>query len=65
MVSVSTVGVKNSDAAMEVWADGMEEAIRQLDPHLILEYGGDIGFDYGEIAVRRYTNQVTQNWKKR
>ena len=64
IVSVSTVGVKNSDGAIEVWTDGMKEAIRQLEPSLILEYGGDIGFDYGDIPVKRYNNQVTENWHK-
>lgn len=65
VVSVSTVGVKTSQFAMDVYADGMAEAIRQLEPSMILEYGGDIGFDYGDIPVKRYTNQVTENWHNR
>ena len=63
VVSVSTVGVKNSESAMQIWSDGMTEAIRQLEPSVILEYGGDIGFDYGDIEVRRYSNAVLDNWK--
>ena len=65
VVSVSTVGVKNSESAMQIWSDGMTEAIRQLEPSVILEYGGDIGFNYGDITVKRYNNQVTENWRKR
>ena len=65
VVSVSTVGVKNSETAMEVWSEGMAEAIKQLEPAIILEYGGDIGFDYGDTPVKRYNNQVTENWHKR
>lgn len=64
IVSVSTVGVKNSGEAKEIWSDGMKEAIRQIEPSMILEYGGDIGFDYGDIPVKRYSNQVTENWKR-
>lgn len=65
VVSVSTVGVKNSKDAVGVWTTGMEEAIRQLSPSMVLEYGGDIGFNYGDIPVKRYSNQVTENWRKR
>lgn len=63
VVSVSTVGVKESDSALDVWADGMREAIKQIEPEAVLEYGGDIGFDYGNINVKRYTNKVTDNWR--
>jgi len=64
-VSVSTVGVKNDDEAMEIWAAGMKEAIRQVEPVRVIEYGGDIGFDYNGIKVERFANRVTENWKKR
>ena len=65
VVSVSTVGVKNSKEAVNIYCDGMAEAIRQLEPSMILEYGGDVGFDYGGVPVRRYSNQVTENWRNR
>ena len=65
VVSVSTVGVKNDKTAVAIWSEGMAEAIRQTKPAMILEYGGDIGFDYGDIPVKRYCNQVTENWKNR
>ena len=63
-VSVSTVGVKENKEAVEIWNTGMQEAIRQIQPEMILEYGGDIGFDYGDIPVKRYLNRVTENWSK-
>lgn len=62
VVSVSTVGVKHD--AIDIWSGGMDEAIRQLEPSTVLEYGGDIGYDYGNIAVKRYDNEVTNNWKE-
>ena len=64
-MSVSTVGVKNDDEAMEIWAAGMKEAIRQVEPVRVIEYGGDIGFDYNGIKGERFANRVTENWKKR
>lgn len=63
VVAVSTVGVKESKESLSVYFDGMAEAIRQIEPSVVLEYGGDVGFDYGGIKVKRYKNQVTENWK--
>lgn len=52
--AVSTVGVKRSEGAREVFAQGMELAIKRLKPRRILQYGADVGFDYGNTEVRRY-----------
>lgn len=61
VVSVSTIGVKKS--AIDVWTAGMKEAIKQCDPIMVIEYGGDIGFDYGDIKVKRYSNRVIDDWR--
>lgn len=58
--AVSTVGVKNSENALKIWHDGMECAIRKLKPIRILQYGGDIGFDFGDCEVVNYKNGVTE-----
>lgn len=63
VVSVSTVGVKRDSGAMDIWRDGMDEAIRQIEPSTILLYGGNIGYDFGDIRVVEYANKVTENWK--
>lgn len=63
VVSVSTIGVKRDSEAMDIWYDGMDEAIRQIEPSTILLYGGDIGYDFGDIRVIEYDNKVTKNWK--
>lgn len=63
VVSVSTVGVKESAEALEIWRAGMDEAIKQVSPIGIVEYGGDIGYDYGDIPVYRFLNRVTEEWK--
>lgn len=63
VVSVSTVGVKEDKAARGIWYAGMDEAIKQLEPKAVLEYGGDIGYDYKSVEVRRYANKVLGDWK--
>ena len=63
IVAVSTIGVKEDRNAMQIWKDGMTEAIKQIEPSVILNYGGDIGFDYGNIEVIYFDNEVTQRWR--
>ena len=62
-VAVSTVGVKSDEAALDIWRDGMREAISRLRPKRILLYGGDIGFDFGKCEVIEYANGVTERMK--
>ncbi len=53
-VAVSTIGVKNDNAATSIWNDGMTEAMRRLHPRRVLLYGGNIGFDFGGAEVVEY-----------
>ena len=62
IVSVSTIGVKESKDALKIWRDGMQAAIEKIKPSTILVYGGKIDFDYGNIDVRYYDNKVTERW---
>lgn len=64
IVSVSTIGVKDSDEAFEIWTDGMREMIKQIKPSAILVYGGEVEFDYKGIKTVYYENHVTENWKR-
>lgn len=50
-VSVSTIGVKREEEASKLWFAGMNEAIKVLKPKNIVIYGGDIGYDFGNINV--------------
>ena len=49
LVSVSTIGVKESKDALKIWRDGMQEMIKQIEPKAVLIYGGKLDFDYGDI----------------
>ena len=53
-VCVSTVGTKKRKDSRELFEQGMTEAIKQTKPERILLYGGNPGFDFGDIEVIEY-----------
>ena len=63
IVSVSTVGVKEDPNALQVWREGMDEMIKQIEPAQILVYGGALDYDYKGIKVREYKNNVLDRWQ--
>lgn len=63
-VSVSTVGVKKSKTAKDIWFDGMHEALKRIEPECVVVYGGDIGFDFGCTKVIYIKNHNTERVKK-
>lgn len=65
VVSVSTVGVKENEDALDIWHKGMTEMIKVIEPSAIIIYGGELEFDYGDIKTVYFDNKVTENWKKR
>lgn len=64
VVSISTIGVKRSTEAFKIWREGMDAMIAEIQPSTILVYGGKVDYDYGDIDVRYYENQVTEKFKK-
>lgn len=64
VVSVSTIGVKKDTAALQIWKNGMDEAIRRLKPSMVIVYGGDIGYQFPCQAIY-FENTVTQKMKNR
>ena len=65
VVAVSTIGVKEDENALKIWAAGMEAMIEQIEPSIILCYGGKLDFDYKGIEVKYYDNEVLKDWKDR
>ena len=63
VVAVSTIGVKQSDYAMEIWRQGMDEMIKRIQPSAILVYGGAVDYDYHGVEVHYYDNKVTERMK--
>ena len=64
IVSISTIGVKRDEEALQIWKDGVREMIKQIEPSAILIYGGELEFDYGDIKTIYFNNKVTENWGK-
>ena len=62
-VVVSTIGVKRSDTATQIWRDGMDEMIRKIQPSAIWVYGGEVEYDYKGIPVTYFVNEVTERMK--
>ena len=64
IVSISTIGVKRNKEALKIWQDGMNAMIEEIEPSSILVYGGKLDYDYGDIQVIYYENQVTERMIK-
>ena len=64
-VSVSTIGVKQDQAATQIWNNGMDEAIKRLKPETIVVYGGDIGHDFKKIKTVFIENEVQKRWQNK
>ena len=64
VVATSTIGVKRDDYSLAVWKRGMDAMIRVIQPSVILEYGGEVGYNYDGIKVVRFKNQVTERMRE-
>ena len=60
--SISTIGVKRDKDAFTLWKEGVDEAIRRLQPLRIICYGGDVGYDF-PCEVIYISNTVTERMK--
>lgn len=64
IVAVSTIGVKRENDAYEIWKNGMDAMIEKIEPSTILVYGGEVEYDYKDIDVRYFKNEVTERMKQ-
>lgn len=63
-VSVSTIGVKKDEHSMLIWKQGMDEMIKRISPKQILLYGGKVDYDYKNIEIYEFKNEVTERMIK-
>ena len=63
IVAISTIGVKTEDKAFNIWKEGVDTMIEQIEPSAILIYGGALDYDFKNIEVHYYNNEVTERWK--
>ena len=64
IVNISTIGVKKNKKALEIWKQGVDELIKRIKPSTILIYGGKLDYDYRDIEVIYYENEVTEKMKR-
>ena len=50
-VAVSTVGVMKDQNARQLWAQGMERALKQIQPKTVVCYGAKMDFDFKPAKV--------------
>lgn len=55
--AISTIGVKRDKEATKIWEQGVAEMIKRIEPTAIWCYGGDIGYDFGNIPVTYWENE--------
>ena len=61
IVAISTLGVRNNQTALKIWYDGYREMIKQIQPSVILIYGGKIAI--AEKNIKWYENQTIKRMK--
>lgn len=61
-IAVSTIGVKRSKDAFDIWVQGMDECMKTVKPHNVIVYGGDIGYKF-DCDVTYISNAVTDKMK--
>lgn len=59
-LSISTIGVKKNENALNLWKLGVGKMIENLQPSRILVYGGKIDYDYGDTEIVYYENNVVK-----
>lgn len=64
VLSISTVGVKQSPEALKIWKAGVKELLKRKKPSTLLVYGGEVSFDYGNTNVIYFQNSVTERMKE-
>lgn len=55
--AISTIGVKRDPEATKIWEQGVTEMIKRIEPTEIWCYGGDIGYNFGDIPVVYFANE--------
>lgn len=51
VIAINSNGIKGNDAALYLWRKGYEEAIRVLEPTLILRYGDRLLGEWEDISI--------------
>lgn len=58
-IAISTIGIKKKDEANKLFFKGLKEAIKRIEPKIIICYGGDVGYDFKNIKVKYFDYTTT------
>ena len=63
IVAISTIGIKRNKENFDIWRKGVDAMIEKIGPSTILCYGGKVDYDFKNIQVIYYENEVTEKMK--
>ena len=64
IVAISTIGCIRNKEAKRLWKDGVTEMIKRINPSTILIYGNKIDYDFKNINVVYYKNNIVERFDK-
>lgn len=57
-VAMSTVGIKRNEKRKEIFIAGVKNALLRTCPKRIILYGGNFGFDFGDVEVIEFKSNI-------
>jgi len=57
-IAISTVGVLSNDISIQLWKEGVREALRQIEPEFVFIYGEPIDYNFGSTEVHFLSNEA-------
>ena len=63
VVAISTLGVRKDKEALSIWQNGKKELIAQIEPSILLIYGGKVETDESKVKILWYENQIIKRMK--
>jgi hypothetical protein len=63
IVAISTLGVKNNPKALGIWQAGKKELINQVEPSVILIYGGKVETEESKVKIIWFENHTIKRMK--
>lgn len=63
VVAISTLGVRKDKEALSIWQNGKKELIAQIEPSILLIYGGKVETDESKVKILWYENQTIKRMK--
>ena len=59
-IAISTVGVKSNRISIQLWKEGVAEALRQIQPDFVFIYGERIDYDFGSTEIHYLDNEAVR-----